>query len=28
MKGLPFQPKLLPFRLEFRKGKLFSSLAH
>src|ERR1700747_1021128 len=27
-KGLPFQPKLLPFRLEFQKGKLFSSLAH
>src|ERR1700722_5999863 len=28
MKDLPFQPNFLPFRLEFRKGKLFSSLAH
>ncbi len=28
MKCLPRQPKLLPFWLEFRKGKLFSSLAH
>src|SRR5260370_39615804 len=28
MKGLPFLPKLLPFRFELRKWKLFSSLAH
>src|SRR3984957_653627 len=28
MKGLSIQPTLLPFRLEFQKGKLFSSLAH
>src|SRR3974377_1074795 len=28
MKGLPFLPKLLPFRFEFRKWKMFSSLAH
>jgi hypothetical protein len=28
VKGVPFLPKLLPFRFEFRKWKLFSSLAH
>ena len=28
IKGPPFLPKLLPFRFEFRKWKMFSSLAH
>src|SRR6478736_3419219 len=28
MESLPFLPYLLPFRFEFRKRKLFSSLAH